>query len=104
MSDETPKSDEGKDAEVPEEESKTEAPKVDEIEKTDDEKAAEIEAQMETKTDPSTSTLNLGGASADDVEEGEIKMVDPTDNPTDAESEKSEAYERKVRGLHIELC
>ena len=65
-------------------------------EKTEEEKEKEIEAEMEIKSDPSTSTLQLAKQDDDAIEEGEIKMVDPSENqPTEDESEKSD-FERKV--------
>lgn len=67
-------------------------------EKTEEEKEKEIEAEMEIKTDPSTSTLQLAKQDDDDaIEEGEIKMIDPSENQaTEDESEKSD-FERKIQ-------
>ena len=73
-------------------------------EKTEEEKEKEIEAEMEIKTDPSTSTLQLAKQDDDDaIEEGEIKMVDPSENQaTEDESEKSD-FERKVSSRILKL-
>ena len=76
--------------------SKTVKPLSEVEEKTEEEKEKEIEAEMEIKSDPSTSTLQLAKQDDDAIEEGEIKMVDPSENqPTEDESEKSD-FERKV--------